>query len=140
MPSSSSFFRVAILALLGSVSTASAASADTTWDCSFKGAGKDPYIPASVRFVIDEAKLTGTVQDALVLAKHGGPIAVSMSKRDGKSWTILWEVEVPFSRNRTSQADYRVILTHTSGKASMRADVPGNLEPSMGRGQCRRAG
>ncbi|SDC93433.1 hypothetical protein [Ruegeria marina] len=139
MAPSSSLLRVSALALLGCVSTASAAIASTTWTCSFKGVGKDPYIPSSVTLVIDEAKLTGTVYDALIAAKHAGPIGAKISRRDGKSWTILWEVEVPFSRNRTSQADYRVILTHTTGRASMRADVPGNIEPSMGKGQCRRA-
>lgn len=134
--------RIRTFQALGAVVLAwcgSGAIAGTTWDCAFRGTGKDPYIPTSVQLVIDEATLTGTVRDALVLAKHGGPIAVKISKRDGKSWTILWEVEVPFSRNRTSQADYRVILTHTTGRASMRADVPGNIEPSMGKGQCRRA-
>lgn len=110
------------------------------YDCAFKSSGKDPYIPDSVQFTVDQQSLSATVYDGLIAKKHGRPIPAQAKRRDSKSIQFNWEVEVEYSRNRTSQADYRVILNHAKMSASMRADVPGNLEPSTGRGRCKVSG
>lgn len=130
---------VPVFCLFCGLVSASLANA-AVYSCTFKAAGRDPYVSKSVTFDIDAQKMRATVFDALVANKHGGPIPARITNRDSKSWSIFWEVEVPFKKNRTSQADYQVIFRHTKGTASMTAHIPGNFEPSRGRGTCKQTG
>ncbi len=116
--------------------TASAA----TFECAMKpGSGDRDFIPGTVRLSYD-ASGKATVLDEFIQARHGGPIAATFQQRDGSSVQLSWEVEVTYKRNRTSQADFRIILRPGSGRASMTVHVPGNIEPSQAKGNCRPIG
>jgi hypothetical protein len=106
----------------------------------FKSAGRDPYVPGTVTFDIDAQRRRATVFDDLVANRHRAPIPARITIRDAKSWRFFWDVEGPFKKNRTSQADCQVVFRHTRGTASIPAYVPGNFEPSHGRGTCRQTG
>ncbi|MFC3616713.1 hypothetical protein ACFORG_23470 [Lutimaribacter marinistellae] len=124
-----------ILSILG-LGLAQAAFAETRYVCSFP-AGRDDFIPETVQLAVDTSTWRAQVLEKFTKAKHGGAIAAKAKRRDGKSIQFNWEVEVPYTRNRTSQADYRIILNHTNMTASLRGDIPGNIDPSIARGRCR---
>ncbi len=114
-----------------------AASQAATFVCAMKaGSGDRNFIPKTVRVSYD-AGGKASVFDEFIQKKFGTPIAAKFRQRDGSSVQFNWEVEVEYKRNRSSQADYQLILRPGQGSASMTAHVPGNIEPSAAKGKCR---
>lgn len=114
--------------------------AATVYDCAMKGRNKTPHVAPAIRLTVDEASGRATVWDAVIAKRHPGPIPARLTRRGGNSVQFDWEVEVEYKKNRTSQADFKLILNTGTGKASIRAHVPGNFEEASGKGTCRVSG
>ena len=107
-----------------------------TYDCTMKaGSGDRDFIPKTIRVTYDGGK--ATVFDEFIQAKYGKPIAATFRQRDASSLQFNWEAEVTYKRNRTSQADFQMILRPGQGKSTLTVHVPGNIEPSQAKGKCR---
>lgn len=128
-------FRSVLAGLALALAAAPALAA--TYDCSFKKSKPDAYVAAQVRLTVDEASGRATAYDSYVQAQHKAPIAARFKRRSGSSIQWDWEVQVPYKRNRSSQADFRVTLNTSTMRATIRAHVPGDFQESTGSGRCR---
>lgn len=106
--------------------------------CAMKPDFNTHLVAPEIRVMIDGN--TATVFDGLIAMRHAGPVPGRLTRVKPTLLEVIWEVEVNYKGNRTSQGDYRIrIDTARGNRARLRAHIPGEFNEVTGRGACRMA-
>ena len=130
----SKLFILPVLALLASVSSASAAVYKCNMTTTAAGFG---FLSPEIYFDFSQNNTEGRVLDRLVQHVYGEPIAASVKSVRKNVYRIRWEVKNVPTRGRTDvNMNFSAHLDLNSKKLNLLGYLPSNNQEATGRGRC----
>ncbi|QBF33268.1 hypothetical protein [Thalassococcus sp. S3] len=130
--------RLTLALVAGLLSTASAVSAETTYDCSFTSYTRDGLVPERLILALDTQTGAAAAFDGVIKAVHNAPIPVNSTQRSASSWRLDWNLDnIPGHLNRSLTATYKVNLNTARNTATIAVIVHGYDNETRGTGTCK---
>lgn len=118
---------------------ATAASADTAYDCEFKQhADNGVWIPEQIIVGQDPETGDAVAYDPIIHHFVGHPIEVKVETDNAKRTTYIWNLKVTSGSNQKVGMTYRITIFKADLKAQMTALPVGYADNFFADGRCKR--